>query len=568
MEVVATDSCQTPFSIQKCGGRTLNQWTEFCCNHQAYSKNSKQCCCVDSISDRQVLHTEEMICCGGQLHNKTDSFGEQRECCGAKVYSTSDRRKLCCRPHQVLITKSKVQPLLHHYNPDLYPNRTVGCCGNAMIDEKTQMCCNSIINNIKGSSSDWFCCNTTAFNQMSHICNKKDPNNYVILPQYYSLCSGTRYDTRINTCCNGKLHPHHHKDQFKCCGTEIMNKETQKCCNETSLIISKCRQCCGNHPTGIDISEQRCCRNPLNPSTFHVHRITTEAQYCCGNGLYNFHTQFCCRGQPYLYTHYKRCGNHEQCVGVGHQETCCGVHRLTTQTHTCCKKEFPVAKTSGGQDACCYNPWNRSGESYVSETHQCVRGRVEVKAKRCLHDKYDDNSDLCCYNNLFRGAKETGKRCCGFEVYDNRTQRCCSSKVFNGTECPAPQQNSECSTLCSKNRRMVAEKINNGEFDSEICKLKLAYVAEVRRQVVNFDNQVMKYVIRRPSRNIFTGLFEIHHRYILLPWICKKNFSRMIIVTSNPDDKTRELNCFEKDIVLPYSKRIKRAVKQRKMYHC
>ncbi|XP_069117034.1 uncharacterized protein [Argopecten irradians] len=273
-------------------------------------------------------------------------------------------------------------------------------------------------------------------------------------------------------------------------------------------------------------------------------------------------------GKPYPRSDYQRCGTDNECVVASHQEECCGVQKFTWDNYTCCDRKLVTVKTASSQDKCCYNDRNGTGKSYASITQDCVRGEVKPKAKRCGHGKYNDSSDLCCDYNLYRGVLDLDKdnKCCGSNFYNNKTQQCCSFKVVNGTQCPDPSQNITCH-LCAKNRREVAEKIENGELDSAICALKLAYVAVVHRQIVDYDNQTMKYVIQRPSRNLFNRRLEIRHKYLLLPWVCKKNFSRIIVVTSNPGKKTRELSCYERDILLPYSKRIKKAVTMRK-YFC
>ncbi|XP_069119231.1 galaxin-like [Argopecten irradians] len=308
--IYTTDTCYQPISLQPCGGRWLDSQLEFCCNNVPHSIDSNQCCCIDTISGTQVLHTKDQICCGGQLFNKTDSFGMDQNCCGPEVVRESDKTKMCCYPPTPKTTQSGPLPRLYHYHRDRYPFwENASCCSNSIIDKTTQKCCNNKINEITMDTSNWHCCNQTAYDDRSHYCDKGDPNNHTVKLYIIDHCDGIPFYKHLNTCCDGVLYPYHDKRNYECCGNQIRNLMTEQCCTESSRVISRSRLCCGSFPTGIDGATHVCCPHPRNSSEKLVlHKKAPQARQCCGYGVYNNDLEFCCMGKPYPRSDYQRCG--------------------------------------------------------------------------------------------------------------------------------------------------------------------------------------------------------------------------------------------------------------------
>lgn len=106
---------------------------------------------------------------------------------------------------------------------------------------------------------------------------------------------------------------------------------------------------------------------------------------------------------------------------------CCGNNVYYSTTHLCCKNGIKIEKTSPNHTSCC-----KRNATYYS----CEKQEWEKADSDCGRASFDKQSDLCCNNEIHRGAMKTGKRCCnpGTLAYDPRNQTCCYGEVKRKTE--------------------------------------------------------------------------------------------------------------------------------------
>lgn len=106
---------------------------------------------------------------------------------------------------------------------------------------------------------------------------------------------------------------------------------------------------------------------------------------------------------------------------------CCGNNVYYSTTHLCCENGIKIEKTSPNHTRCC-----KRNATYYS----CEKQEWEKADSDCGRASFDKQSDLCCNNEIHRGAMKTGKRCCnpGTLAYDPRNQACCYGEVKRKTE--------------------------------------------------------------------------------------------------------------------------------------
>lgn len=101
---------------------------------------------------------------------------------------------------------------------------------------------------------------------------------------------------------------------------------------------------------------------------------------------------------------------------------CCGNNVYYSTTHLCCENGSMIEKTSPDHTSCC----KKNATSFYS-----CKKQEKTKSDFCGKQSYDKKSDLCCNNEIHRGAHKMGKRCCnpGTLTYDPRNQNCCHGEV-------------------------------------------------------------------------------------------------------------------------------------------
>lgn len=68
--------------------------------------------------------------------------------------------------------------------------------------------------------------------------------------KYIRLCGNFSIDTRIGLCCDSHYQEYPSDNApYTCCGTNLINENTQHCCMNT-FTVNKGMVCCGTHPTG------------------------------------------------------------------------------------------------------------------------------------------------------------------------------------------------------------------------------------------------------------------------------------------------------------------------------
>lgn len=101
---------------------------------------------------------------------------------------------------------------------------------------------------------------------------------------------------------------------------------------------------------------------------------------------------------------------------------CCGNNVYYSTTQLCCENGSTIEKTLPDHTSCC----KKNATSFYS-----CKNQEKKKSDFCGRQSYDKKSDLCCNNEIHRGAHKMGKRCCnpGTLAYDPRNQICCHGEV-------------------------------------------------------------------------------------------------------------------------------------------
>lgn len=104
---------------------------------------------------------------------------------------------------------------------------------------------------------------------------------------------------------------------------------------------------------------------------------------------------------------------------------CCGNNVYYSTTHLCCENGTKIEKTSPNHTICC----KRNATFYSCE-------KQKKPDSFCGSLLYDKQTDLCCNNEIHRGARKTGKRCCdpGTLAFDPGNQTCSYGEVKRKTE--------------------------------------------------------------------------------------------------------------------------------------
>lgn len=227
-------------------------------------------CCSDSIYKYQTH-----ICCDGKVLEKPSeesgnatAYPTFYSCCGSEVYDASKQE--CCRGK--LLPKTKVSE---------------GCCGDKIINYEEEICCTEDFTDAneepvtyRRDQGDVTCCGRQKINLNSELCcNGKVvpvPSN----PEDRSramCCDDKLWMANISeVCCNGKIMPRNSFDEY-CCGSEIINMNTQICCD--GVVLPKKSNdtfCCGRKT--YDTKHDTCCYGNM---TIVSLGNNLEAMACC-----------------------------------------------------------------------------------------------------------------------------------------------------------------------------------------------------------------------------------------------------------------------------------------------
>ncbi|XP_033630699.1 uncharacterized protein LOC117292671 isoform X1 [Asterias rubens] len=237
------------------------------------------------------------------------------------------------------------------------------------------------------------------------------------LPEEESCCQGRILRNTIGIseeCCGGQLY---NSNTGKCCGgEEWYNDASQDCCDDTVFDLDGQTECCGGQVIDTSITA-------LIPRTCCGDHPVAGTGECCGvNAVYDSQTELCCEGLD----------------GVGHVHTigrtevlsrwmqCCGVETIDTRVQHCCN-EVP-------------RPKNDFSECCGPET-------FDVTTQICCVDRFADGVDYKI-SPLVEGRTE----CCGLEPINTDNEQCCESKITynigDGLCCASHAYNPQRSSCC------------------------------------------------------------------------------------------------------------------------
>jgi len=369
------------------------------CNGKKYSPPGDRCCPPDAE------HGEEWVSDTGKCPSYCDSTSK-----GKEKYDPDTQQ--CCDPNPVNNEKSVI-------------SKQATCptyCGNNVIDESKEVCCN-----VQGA--------------------------YTVLP-------GT--DT--------------FKDCPQFCGNDPRGKD-QVCCQKGSEQYSYTANSTADCPLFCDIgggtlapvnSGQKCCAN-ASRTGFEV--INGECpNYCDGKVLQAGQT--CC-SIPSLAGGGERivnggsgncpkfCGPNQILPG----QACCGNAAVATakiydpNTEQCCLGSNNVTKIIGKNEFCCTDQYGNKVGSTVECPVYCGTGvnaiRYYPPDEKCCRDGTNPikagSTEICCSNQAIpRTASGECPRTCNGQSYDPGLQDCCGDFNANGGwREKAPGEKSNCPMYCN-----------------------------------------------------------------------------------------------------------------------
>ncbi|XP_061195931.1 galaxin-like [Saccostrea echinata] len=411
--------------------------------------------------------------------------------------------------------------------------RNTQCCGNQLISTKNG-CCNE----------------TTPFNKTISACEKKQ-----IVPRFHDFCNGILYDKRKQICCDeSKLYNKSSFDKhIRCCGESLFDNRREQCCERADItkVQPTTGHCCG---TGLyNSSNEICCHN-------NVYDSSNGTIQCCGNGSFDKRHQTCCHGIVHNIKHVS-------------DPKCCGKDVYSTASHLCCSGDQIIKKNASDHDQCCL----RNSEFYSCK-HQPRRPSIF-----CGYQRYNSQTDLCCNNQVHKGAKETGRECChpGKKDYDPRNEKCCHGLVKSIAESCSEQSDTPSSSTQSSICSIISQKwttwnmrksVNIGSLD--ICR-RNGYVIKVHHiKCFNSTKELSPRMILTGTakQNFYNATDALSKRKIIkidLPCSCNNHYKlrkKRILLVTDIDLKVphRTFHLGDSDIILPYKKKVLKDVKKRR----
>ncbi|XP_071834591.1 uncharacterized protein [Apostichopus japonicus] len=320
-------------------------------------------------------------------------------CCSRTVYSleldiNGNRLTDCCQE-----------------TTEMYSTATHDCCGTTgVIDKSTHGCCGPIWANMPFNLQTEGCCDDHVYDKASQVCCDNTLNDK---QDHFTCCGGDYMDTRVGTCCNGKVV----NGIGECCGdgvAQIYQPGNDLCCssNGASVVFESSRnqKCCGMDK--YDPQLELCCEMVINERPDN----TTG---CCGTTTFQENIEMCCEGQV---------------VPRGSDTHCCGQIPYNADNEACCHRE--VVPYEGRADCCDDMPYNKEASTCVFETYYNqwyvdfsvpeIDGITRTWSRNLT--AYLISEQFECGGSLHNYG-EDGNACCGGVItYNTFRQLCCISR--------------------------------------------------------------------------------------------------------------------------------------------
>ncbi|XP_065927819.1 uncharacterized protein [Magallana gigas] len=489
---------------------------------------------IADICRHQYYDRETKFCCNGTLYGRNKEIS----CCGDVIYRTSD--KICCESNT--LHEKYVQSGENEGKEQI-------CCGINifLVDQSGGMACCG--NNY--TKNDGCCNQATPFNRTHSRCVRDK-----VVPLGHDYCNGTLFNTLWNISSSER--------SFRCCGSEMYDKRTKQCCRGSGkkIIQPKNGQCCG---TGLyNSSQELCCKNQVFPSF--------GRRQCCGKGTYDPAHQECCGERAMTKGLQKCCTGTIYTLNYKLRLHCCGNHLYYSTTHLCCENGIIIEKTSPNHASCCKkNAFFYSCVGWEKANSFCEKG------------SYDTQLDLCCNNEIHRGAIKTGKRCCnpGTLAFDPRNQTCCFGEVKSKTEsCSSPtslpartkmdRQTSGVCSLCSQSAPQRKRFINS---IADVCRTNgYRLTIENLTKVSNFSSKLQISLLDVTVKaNIYNSTYrpnKIEQHTLLIPSNCtnmekfrRKPFLLLTDIVFHSSQNIFHLG--DSDLIFPSGRKAEQIVKRR-----
>jgi len=348
--------------------------------------------CVVFEEDGSVIRTEyntcEFICCGGKL----TKYDPDLACCGndinGEIYNIITQ--LCCMYDNSYRVYDKINENDFCCGLDLIDpvdeSRWLSCCYGPdsfqTFNVLTEMCCEGIVSFV-GDTAYGSCCEDVGYDRREYSC----PCH--VLP----LIPIENHD---DACCySWEKRTAYNQHTQGCCGDVVFDLENQFCCDNQLVIkpvvnhTSDGQYSCCKLKSGKEeiyyTGDAFCCGEEV----FYKNDIVGDA--CCDGVPFNDDDLFCCDGlverNPYKYP------------------ACCVTTPYDAYEYVCCEgviieKPFVI------------NPVTNKKE--IVENVQC-----------CGTGIYDQDTELCCNDNVLPQSFDDNSACCGDVVFDRTQFLCC-----------------------------------------------------------------------------------------------------------------------------------------------
>ncbi|XP_045183136.2 galaxin-like [Mercenaria mercenaria] len=305
----------------KCCGVDVifNPESSFCCNNQIYQRSEQFAYCDDRYGLEVAVGRDQVACKlwtpNGTLH-RVYQWQPGYECCGLNLSNTNSH--FCLRGK-------------------IWPNgAVVSKCGMEIYDENKYICCEDTSKLIPkpgpdkfkakywGIETDLACLNGKVVNRDLEQIVENNNKKHVI-PNNFLPCGDDYFDpynkrTQVD-CCNGVVNHARPGMNITCCGTEFIDTDLYRCCNNVKIGASKL--CCGNR-----IYEG------------------TSGLVCCGTKLINS-SYLCCEPKSSIRIPVKKKPGHNRCCGKqtfyydpNGKDECCGGKIIKLEHNQVCENDI------------------------------------------------------------------------------------------------------------------------------------------------------------------------------------------------------------------------------------
>ncbi|XP_053385312.1 uncharacterized protein LOC123526391 [Mercenaria mercenaria] len=295
--------------------------SSFCCNNKTYQQSEQFAYCDDNYG-LEVAVGRGQIVCKQLMPNRTlyqlHRWQTGYECCGTNLFNTNSH---FCQ------------------GDEIWPvGVVISECGEELYDQNKYICCEDTSELIPKPGPDFIkakyleietdfsCLNGTVVNKdLEHIVENN--NKKSVVQNNFLPCGDDHFDpenkrTQV-ACCNGVVNHAKPGMNVTCCGSEFIDTDLYKCCNDVKIGATKL--CCGNQ-----IYER------------------TSGLECCGTKLIN-NSYLCCEPQSSKRMPVKKKPGHNRCCGKqtfyydpNGKDECCGGMIIKLEQNQVCKNDHIV----------------------------------------------------------------------------------------------------------------------------------------------------------------------------------------------------------------------------------